>query len=88
MNRLKTSTSLVLLLSVVPASSMADPLPSVVATPPLVESLEEDRERLRLRLDAASHDLMQTSDDARVAQWNNWSNWTNFWNNWNNWPNW
>ncbi|MEM9636232.1 MAG: hypothetical protein AAGA94_01185 [Pseudomonadota bacterium] len=88
MSRLKTSTSLVLLLAAIPSLSMAHSAPTGVDTPQAALYLQGERLRLRERLETAAVELPDASDDLTVAQWNNWSNWSNFWNNWNNWANW
>lgn len=88
MSRLKTSTSLVLLLSVIPAFSMAHVPSRALDLPEVTQTLLDERQILRARLDSAATVLPDASDDLTVAQWNNWSNWSNFWNNWNNWANW
>lgn len=85
MSRLKTSTSMVLLLCAIPSASLAISSSVVRDAPPAVH---EERQLLRSRLDAAAAEQPEAAHDLSVAQWNNWSNWTNFWNNWNNWANW
>ncbi|MDW3181797.1 hypothetical protein [Roseobacter sp.] len=88
MCRLKTSTSLVLLLAAIPSFSAAHSSPTGLDVPQATQRLQNDRNLLRVRLETAAAKLPDASDDLSVAQWNNWSNWSNLWNNWNNWANW
>ncbi|WP_335946041.1 hypothetical protein [Salipiger bermudensis] len=88
MSKLKSSTSIALLIALVPAIVQARASPDEGHYFTVPSEVAKERISLRGRLDAARIGIGQTTHGETFAQWQNWNNWMNSWNNWLNWQNW